>query len=115
MGVQERLLARAIDLRKAYKQLPLDSASLPHACICVYCPQTGKPEIYMGRVLPFGSRAAVVAFRRTSRAAVPKARRDDAGAVPVRREGEFEPAASAARTHNEAIAEAGLMASVVPQ
>ena len=68
MGVKEKLLARAIDLRKAYKQLPLDKASLPHACICVYCPRTGKPEIYMGRVLPFGSRAAVVGFCRTSRA-----------------------------------------------
>ena len=45
--------------------------------------------------------------------AVPKARRDDTGAVPVRRDDEFEPAASAARTHNEATAEAGFMASVV--
>ena len=45
--------------------------------------------------------------------AVPKARPDDAGAVPVRREDELEPAASAARTHYEATAEAGFMASVV--
>ena len=68
MGFKEKLLARAIDLRKAYKQLPLDEASLPQACVCVYCPHTGKPEIFMGRVLPFGSRAAVVGFCRTSRA-----------------------------------------------
>ena len=36
MGVKEKLLARAIDLRKAYKQLPLDEASLPQACVCVF-------------------------------------------------------------------------------
>ena len=62
----EDLFARTIDLRKAYKQLPISAASLPDAYLCVYDPVRKAPAVYRTLVLPFGARAAVQGFCRCS-------------------------------------------------
>ena len=54
------------DLNKAYKNLPLHSAAVDDAFLCVYNPDSCTPEIYGQRVLPFGARASVHGFCRTS-------------------------------------------------
>ena len=66
LGIREHLRARTIDLRKAYKQLPLSEEALHDAYICVMNPDTREPEAYLSRVLPFGSRPSVTGFCRTS-------------------------------------------------
>ena len=63
-----RLQAKAIDLWKAYKQLPLSEESLRDAHICVANPDKMFPEVFASRVLPFGAKAAVQAFCRSSHA-----------------------------------------------
>ena len=68
LGLRESLVAKTVDLRKAYKQLPISSASLPDAFLCVYSPADGCPQIFRSSVLPFGARAAVNNFCRDSQA-----------------------------------------------
>ena len=58
LGLKERLFARTIDLRKAYKQLPISERSLSDSFLSVLNPHTDQPEIYCSKVLPFGARAA---------------------------------------------------------
>lgn len=65
-GVTEDLLIKAIDLKKAYKQLALSDDALTDSCLCVRNPTTGKPEAFRALVLPFGARAAVQGFYRCS-------------------------------------------------
>ncbi|CAE7403450.1 pol [Symbiodinium sp. CCMP2592] len=65
-GRDARLLLRTIDLRKAYKQLPLSERALGDAYICVLNPNTGEPELYQSQVLPFGAKPSVQGFCRAS-------------------------------------------------
>ena len=60
------LVMRTIDLRKAYKQLPLSERALQDAYICVLNPHSGEPELFQSQVLPFGSKSSVQGFCRTS-------------------------------------------------
>ena len=62
------LVAKAVDLRKAYKQLAVSKDALQDAFLCVLNCKTSKPEAFQCRVLPFGARAAVQAFCRASHA-----------------------------------------------
>ena len=66
LGKDAQLLARTVDLRKAYKQLPLSDNALRDSYICVFNPGTGEPEIYQCLVLPFGAKPSVMGFCRTS-------------------------------------------------
>ena len=66
LGIREILKAKTIDLRKAYKQLPLSEKALHDSWICVLNPETKRPEAFRSRVLPFGSRPSVVGFCRAS-------------------------------------------------
>ena len=68
LGKDPDLRARAIDLRKAYKQLPLSDNALKDSFVCVYNPASGQPEIFQCLVLPFGAKPSVMAFCRTSSA-----------------------------------------------
>ena len=68
LGLKEQLFARTIDLRKAYKQLPISERSLSDSFLSVLNPRTDQPEIYCSKVLPFGARAAVQGFCRVSSA-----------------------------------------------
>ena len=61
-----KLVCKTIDLRKAYKNLPLSESALSDAYICVFSPVTGRPEAFQSLVLPFGARAAVMGFCRAS-------------------------------------------------
>ncbi|CAE7340175.1 unnamed protein product [Symbiodinium sp. CCMP2592] len=62
----EELVACTVDLRKAYKQLPVSLESLNDCFLCVHNPECNQPSIYRTRVLPFGARAAVNGFCRCS-------------------------------------------------
>eukprot|EP00435_Cladocopium_sp_Y103_P032952 s285_g8.t1 len=62
----DQLRCKTIDLRKAYKNLPLAESALDDAYICVYSPKDGEPRAFQTLVLPFGARAAVMGFCRTS-------------------------------------------------
>lgn len=66
LGHPSSLLAKTVDLRKAYKQLPIDLDSLDGSYLCVKVPGEKRFEIYQCVVLPFGARAAVSGFCRTS-------------------------------------------------
>ena len=66
LGLRESLVAKTVDLRKAYKQLPISASSLPDAFLCVFCTSDGCPKIFRSSVLPFGARAAVNNFCRVS-------------------------------------------------
>ena len=67
-GISPDLLTKTVDLRKAYKQLPVSEASLEDSYLCVKDPVNGDPKLFQCRVLPFGARAAVAGFCRTSHA-----------------------------------------------
>ena len=60
------LLMKSYDLHKAYKHLPLSAEAIEQAYLAVYNPRTKKAEIYEQCVLPFGARASVHSFCRTS-------------------------------------------------
>lgn len=66
-GVSE-LWAKTMDLRKAYKQLLINAESLHNLYLCVKVPLEQRVELYRCKVLPFGARAAVSGFCRTSHA-----------------------------------------------
>ena len=65
---RKELHAKAIDLRKAYKQLAISEVALGDGNLAALNPTTGKPEAFKCYVLPFGARAAVQAFCRCSHA-----------------------------------------------
>ena len=67
-GVSENLNIRTMDLRKAYKHLPFCDKALRDAYIVGVGPTDHQPKIFQSLVLPFGARAAVLGFYRTSRA-----------------------------------------------
>ena len=66
LGMPSDLVAKTVDLRKAYKQLPIDLDSLDDSYLCVKVPGEKRFEIYQCVVLPFGARAAVTGFCRSS-------------------------------------------------
>ena len=62
-----QLSAKTWDLADAYKQIPLsDHAFDKDAYLAVFCPKTGRAEIFQQKVLPFGSVASVTAFLRVA-------------------------------------------------
>ena len=61
-----RLVARAWDLSKAYKNLALHPDSVSDAFLAVWNPDTKRTEVYGQLVLPFGARSSVHSFCRTS-------------------------------------------------
>ena len=67
-GERKELNAKAIDLRKAYKQLAISEVALGDGNLGVLNPATGRPEAFKCYVLPFGARAAAQAFCRCSHA-----------------------------------------------
>ncbi|CAE7221598.1 unnamed protein product [Symbiodinium microadriaticum] len=68
LGLRERLVSRAIDLRKAYKNLPLSTAALRDSYLAVLNPATSQYEFFQALVLPFGARPAVQGFYRVASA-----------------------------------------------
>jgi hypothetical protein len=62
-----QLAAKTWDLADAYKQIPLsDQAFEQDAYLAVFCPSTGRAEVFQQKVLPFGSVASVTAFLRVA-------------------------------------------------
>ena len=66
LGLPSSLVAKTVDLRKAYKQSPTDLKSLDDSYLCVKVPGERRFEIYQCVVLPFEARAAVSGFCRSS-------------------------------------------------
>ena len=60
------LLGKTIDLKSAYRQLPLSSEALAMSFIAVKNPETGEVQFFRLLCLPFGAVAAVHAFIRVS-------------------------------------------------
>ena len=60
------MAGKTIDLRKAYKNLPVSMKALDDAYLCVFSPTENKPQAFQTLVLPFGARSAVMGFCRTS-------------------------------------------------
>ena len=56
----------ALDLRSAYKQLPLNEADMNKAVVTILNPTTGHPEFFLMNTLPFGAAASVLHFNRVS-------------------------------------------------
>eukprot|EP00438_Fugacium_kawagutii_P007317 Skav235711 [mRNA] locus=scaffold280:474141:480364:- [translate_table: standard] len=64
---RSKLVAKCWDLSDAYKQILLsDEAYQRDAFLAVFCPSSGKAEVFRQKVLPFGSIASVTAFLRVS-------------------------------------------------
>ncbi|CAE7346353.1 unnamed protein product [Symbiodinium sp. KB8] len=66
VGKSTDTVLKATDLRKAYKQLGVSENALQDAHLAVANPATGRAEVYMSKVLPFGSCSAVNGFCRAS-------------------------------------------------
>ena len=66
LGLPSNLVAKTVDLRKACKQLPIGLKSLDDLYLCVKVLGEKRFEIYQFVVLPFGARAAVSGFCRSS-------------------------------------------------
>ena len=58
---------RTLDLAKAYRQVPLATASLPFGVVMVNCPTDGKVKYFAAQSLPFGATSSVFSFNRISR------------------------------------------------
>ena len=67
-GKGTKLKARALDLKSAYRQLPIADSSLKYARLSIYNPESGRAECFQQYAVPFGARASVVAFIRCARA-----------------------------------------------
>ena len=65
-GKSSDTVLKATDLRKAYKQLGVSENALLDSHLAVANPATGRAEVYMSKVLPFGSCSAVNGFCRAS-------------------------------------------------
>eukprot|EP00435_Cladocopium_sp_Y103_P014126 s1913_g3.t1 len=56
----------ALDLRSAYKQLPLNEKDVNKAVVTILCPRSEKPHFFLMHTLPFGASASVLHFNRIS-------------------------------------------------
>eukprot|EP00435_Cladocopium_sp_Y103_P010598 s3784_g2.t1 len=61
------LKVTALDLKSAYKQLPLHESDVPKAVIAIMDPSCGETKYFTMRTLPFGAAASVLHFNRISR------------------------------------------------
>ena len=59
--------AKCFDLAKAYKQVPVSTASRKLGVLVVHRPDSGVPAYFVTRSLPFGACSSVFAFNRISR------------------------------------------------
>ncbi|CAE7035202.1 unnamed protein product [Symbiodinium natans] len=61
-----KVFGKTLDLKAAYRQLPLEEQALDKAFIAVKCPETGEVVFFRLLCLPFGATAAVHSFIRVS-------------------------------------------------
>ena len=67
-GKELQLSGRCLDLKAAYKQLPLSPTDWNCAVIAVLDPQSNEVRYFISYVLPFGATGSVMAFNRAARA-----------------------------------------------
>eukprot|EP00971_Amphidinium_carterae_P135134 2678560-Amphidinium_carterae.1 len=63
-----QLVGRVLDLRHAYKQVPLVEGSWKHAGLMVYDPASASTKFFVQLVLPFGAKTSVREFVKVGRA-----------------------------------------------
>eukprot|EP00435_Cladocopium_sp_Y103_P036742 s2741_g9.t1 len=61
------LKVTALDLKSAYKQLPLHEADVPKAVVTILDPGCNQTKYFTMRTLPFGAAASVLHFNRISK------------------------------------------------
>eukprot|EP00435_Cladocopium_sp_Y103_P025318 s3302_g6.t1 len=61
------LKVTALDLKSAYKQLPLHEADVPKAVVTILGPECNQTKYFTLRTLPFGAAASVLHFNRISK------------------------------------------------
>eukprot|EP00435_Cladocopium_sp_Y103_P073695 s366_g44.t1 len=61
------LKVTALDLKSAYKQLPLHEADVPKAVVTIWDPECNQTRYFTMRTLPFGAAASVLRFNRISK------------------------------------------------
>ena len=62
------LVGRCLDLKSAYKQIPLSRRDRPNAVLAVFNPDEGQVSFFISAVLPFGATGSVMSFNRVARA-----------------------------------------------
>ena len=68
IGSRLRLPGRCLDLKSAYKQVPLCPMDQANAVLAVWDPHQGRVRYFISKVLPFGATGAVMGFNRIARA-----------------------------------------------
>eukprot|EP00974_Lingulodinium_polyedra_P034215 3290771-Lingulodinium_polyedra.AAC.1 len=53
---------RALDLRRAFKQVPIAPSMASASVVCLWHPGRQRPAYYVLRAMPFGARNAVFSF-----------------------------------------------------
>ena len=80
-GVELR--GRCLDLKSAYKQIPLHSADRAHAILSVFDPSSHQVRFFSSLVLPFGATGAVMSFNRVARALTEEHHAEDVAPTSV--------------------------------
>ena len=57
-----------MDIESAFKQCPIDPDHIKYGVFAVKEPESGKIQFFLSRALPFGAKASVHGFNRSSRA-----------------------------------------------
>ena len=63
-----KLVGRTYDLKRAYRQLGVNSEHFSLSWVAVWCPEEGRVKLFRMKGLPFGGTASVASFLRMSRA-----------------------------------------------
>ena len=64
---KEFVLTKTVDLKSAYKQLPISPIDRKLSILTLKSPRTGEVQGFVSRTLPFGSAASVLHFNRVAR------------------------------------------------
>ncbi|CAK9004344.1 unnamed protein product, partial [Durusdinium trenchii] len=64
---KEFVLTKTVDLKSAYKQLPISPIDRKLSILTLKSPRTGEVQGFVSRTLPFGSVASVLHFNRVAR------------------------------------------------
>eukprot|EP00435_Cladocopium_sp_Y103_P047490 s255_g14.t1 len=63
---ESSMKSTALDLKSAYKQLPLNADDVSKAVVTVFDEESGEPRFFLMHTLPFGASASVLHFNRVS-------------------------------------------------
>ena len=61
-AASRQVRGRALDLKRAFKQMPIAPSMAPVSVVCIWHPVRRRPAYYVLRAMPFGARNAVFSF-----------------------------------------------------